>query len=184
MPTTPPRSSLVPQIPGVGYGNRGPEAWGAQIAACCSPSCSPSACQGSDGPPGPTGPDGPPGPPGPDSATTIEIPFDADSFVGGPALLLSTGQIPANSLVLEILIIVDVPFTPGAGAVARAGNTTLDNLLMEDADSVLPVSGIFGGPSGAPWGPLALPVLVTLNNTLPVLVGSARVLVTFTTTVP
>jgi hypothetical protein len=45
--TNPPVASLVPQLPGVGYGNRGPEAWGAQIASCCP---LPSAATASTGP--------------------------------------------------------------------------------------------------------------------------------------
>jgi len=47
---TTPISSLVPQLPGVGYGNRGPEAWGAQIAACCPTPSASTAATGGCGP--------------------------------------------------------------------------------------------------------------------------------------
>jgi hypothetical protein len=62
MPPAAPVAALLAQLPGNIVGNRGPEAWGQQIASCCRPPC--DCPTGSAGTPGPTGPIGPTGPAG------------------------------------------------------------------------------------------------------------------------
>ena len=118
------------------------------------------------------------------------MPFTFANFgPGGLPVLVppSATFIPAGSTIYSVTLAVDSPFDGGPGTVARVGNTTNDQLLMSDSDSVLtfvfapPPPFLWGGPSAVMWGGLTLQVLVTLNNTLPVTTGAARVLVTFGT---
>jgi len=120
---SPATTALIPLLPGQLHGNRGPEAWGAQIGSCCPAPCDCTGASGGGGT-GPTGPTGPTGSSGPATEEEIILPF---SFA--PPLVTVIAPLLATDIVVSSSVQVLTPFDDPA-ATASLGTIANPVLLL------------------------------------------------------
>lgn len=88
----------------------------------------------------------------------------------------SVTAIPAGAIVTNAFLDITTPYSPGSSI--QVGQLGAVSLLMSNSDSDSAVANQYEAPQDTDWGPLSLPVLVTVSGS-PV-VGAGICVVTYT----